>query len=314
MHFLEENNIDLESSPIYDNNPYPNSYSVPQEINIIPKEDCFIYVKNDDNFKYDGTLNIFNEKKTIDNSKDVGLIEEKNLFFIDNERKNDKVLLFQNNFPIIFKTQKEKLNEEPKKVNLCRQKRVRDEDVYESHNKFSDDILRRKCKYLVLKNMFEFLNKQIKIVYKGNLGHSIFKKELKIINQEQVANSNIEFNKNFLTKKICDIFSEDISNKYTNFQNSHNKNLIYKLMNENDENKKIYFEKLFNLNFIQCLKYFSGEEHNELLKGLKCFKDIKNEIIKTNKDDEVEYYNILEYYLKHYEEIIKKKRSRKPNK
>ena len=34
-----------------------------------------------------------------------------------------------------------------------------------SHTKFSDDNIRRKCKHLVLKNVFDFTNNKIKSIY-----------------------------------------------------------------------------------------------------------------------------------------------------
>ena len=240
MNFIEENSSFLESSPIYENIPSPNYCPLPQEINIIPKEDLFFYAQNDDGNKYKEPLTIFNEKFTKDTKDVEDLIDEKKLFFIDKEKHISKIPLLHQNYRKFFKTQKEKLNEDKKNDKLCGEKRVRNDKNYEKqpHNKFSNDILIRKCKYLVIKNTFEFLNKQIKNVYKGNLGRFIFKKELKIINQSQISNSNIDFNKNFMTKTLGDIFSDDISNKYTNFRNNHNKNLIYNLMNEKDENKK----------------------------------------------------------------------------
>ena len=130
-------------------------------------------------------------------------------------------------------------------------------------------------------------------MYNGKLGNSIFKKELKIINHRQISNPNVEFNQIFLTKTIGDIFSDDISKKYTVLPLNHYKNLIFRLMNDKDENKKTYFQKLFIQNFIQCLKHFRGEESNELLDGLKCFKDMKEEIINDYKEDGDEYYEVL---------------------
>lgn len=79
-------------------------------------------------------------------------------------KKNGKSLLQKNNYPKFFKTQKEELNKGIKKDNLCGKKRIRNEDNYEKHNKYSGDTVIRKCKYLVLKNTFGFLNKQIKKV------------------------------------------------------------------------------------------------------------------------------------------------------
>ena len=319
MNFI--NNDYLEYSLINEKIPSANSYLPHQEMNIIPKEDCFTYPEKYNNNK--DIINFFNEKITKDNSKDVDLLyqedltEEKKLFFFDKDKKNDKILLFKDNFPINFKMQKQKEKEENEDKmikKLLGQKIDRDEESNERHDKYSDDVIRRKCKYLVLKYLFEFLNKTIKNIYKGKLGHSIFKKELKKINQNQISNNSVDFNKIFLTKKIGDIFSEDITNKYTNFRPNHNRNLINKLMNEDDENKKVYFQKLFNLKFIQCLKHFSGVENNDLLKGLKYFKDLKNDIINKYEEEGDEYYRILEYYLINYEDIINNKRTRSQRK
>ena len=179
------------------------------------------------------------------------------------------------------------------------------------HNKYSDDNIRRKCKHLVLKHLLEFLNYKIRNIYNGNIGNGIFKKELQILNQSQKSDATINFNRIFLTKTIGEIFSENISGRFTNYPIYHNKVLINKLMNENDEQKRIYFNNLFNLNFIQCLKHFRGEEKIDLLDGLKCFKDIKNDIIDKYEKDGDEYYNTLFYYLNNYERIINNKKSRK---
>ena len=316
MSFLG-NNDNLESSISYDKIPYPPN----QEINIIPKEDYFIYL--DKHYNNKDTIPYLNGKMTKDNSQDTDLllqedlIDEKKMFLIDKQKRIDKICLFNNDLPIHFTTQngKEKGNDNKNIKKILGQKIDRNEEKNEKHDKFSDDVIRRKCKNLVIKNLFEFLNNKIKNMYKGKLGHSIFKKELKRINQNQISNTNVDFNKNFLTKTIGDIFSDDITSKYTNFPQNHNKILINKLMNENDENKKIYFQKLFNLSFIQCLKHFSGVEHNILLKGLKCLKDLKNDIINKYEEEEGdEYFRILEYYLVNFEEIINNKKTRNSRK
>ena len=54
--------------------------------------------------------------------------------------------------------------------------------------------------------------------------------------------------------------------------------------------KKEYFNKLFNLTFIQFLKHFRGEDKNDILEGLQCFHDIKNESIDYYEDDGLDYY------------------------
>ena len=189
-----------------------------------------------------------------------------------------------------------------------------DDDGKGAHNKFSDDNIRRKCKHLVLKHLLEFINKQLKIIYNGKIGNGIFKKKLQIINQSQKFDATINFNKSFLDKKLYEIFSQDISRRLTNLPPTYNRILIEQLLNEKDETKKIYFQKLFNLNFLQCLKHFRGEYYIDELWGLKCFNQIKDEIKEKYPDDGEEYIQTLEYYLKNYENIIRKKRPRKPRK
>jgi hypothetical protein len=100
---------------------------------------------------------------------------------------------------------------------------------------------------------------------------------------------------------LGEIFSDPISGRFTNFPPNHNKNLIGKLMNEEDENKRIYFINLFNLTFIQCLKHFRGELYINELDGLKCFNQVKNDILNKYVEDGEEYIDSLCYYLNNFE-------------
>ena len=150
----------------------------------------------------------------------------------------------------------------------------------EPHNKYSDDNIIKRCKHLVLKYTLEFINNKIKKVYNGNIENGPVKKELQIINNSQKSNSHAEFNKNFIKKKLGEIFSENISGKYKkNYPPNHNKLLIEELMNEKDENKQSFFNKLFNLNFIQCLDHFIGKKYIKELNGLQYFEQIKDDIL-----------------------------------
>jgi hypothetical protein len=209
------------------------------------------------------------------------------------------------------KKKEKRVKKEKKK---CGRIAMRDSDKKTEHNKYSDDNLRRKCKHLVLKYILKFINYQILIVYNGNIGNGIFKKQLQTLNQSQKSDATINFNKMFLNKTLAEIFSENISGRFTNFPPNHNKLLIEKLMNENDEEKRIYFNNIFSLTFIQCLKHFTGEIKIDLLDGLKCFEDIKNDIMDNYEDDGLDYYNTLKYYLNNFEVIINNKKARQPRK
>ena len=177
------------------------------------------------------------------------------------------------------------------------------------HNKYSDDNLRRKCKHIVLFSIMEFINKKIYLIYKGNLGNNIYRKEILTMNKSQKSNSNISFNRVFANKKLSDILSDNISSRYSNYLPEHNKLLIERLKNDEDENKSIYFNKLFGLTFKDCLAHFIGKITLEELKGMKRFDNIK-EIF----GDDKEYINILGYYLENFENIIYNKNPRRPKK
>ena len=185
-------------------------------------------------------------------------------------------------------------------------KKRRSENSSREHDRYSDDNLRRKLKNLLLNKILDFLNERIYYIYEGKIGNGPRKKELLSLNQNNKYNITIDFNKKFIYKTIGEIFSGDISSKYTSYLPTHNKQIIEFLINEQDENKRLYFKKLFDIEFIQCVESFSGSKYHEELKDMKKFKDYKNSFKNDPK-----YYELLEYYLKNFEDIIKSKKGRK---
>ena len=190
----------------------------------------------------------------------------------------------------------------------CGRKKKEDKS-FRVHDKFVDDNVRRKCKHLILDSIREFINQKINIIYDGNIGKNIFKKEILVLNNRQKVDSTINYNKDFLFKTIGEIFSDTISTRFTNYPPDHNKILIKSLKNEEDEDKRKYFNKLFNLTFLQCLKHFREEDVIEEIKGLKCLREIIQE-----SDYEKEYIDLLIYYFTNFENIIYKKKARKSKK
>ena len=179
-----------------------------------------------------------------------------------------------------------------------------------SHNKYSDDNIRRKVKHLVLSDTMKLINKKIYDMYEGNIGNGIFKKELLTINQKQKADATVQFNQEFLNKKLGDIFSEDISTRFTIYPLCHNKKIIEELRNDEDNEKRQYFNNLFNLTFLNTLEHFRGTNHYEELNGLSGIDSLKEKF--ENEDD---YLQTLTYYFMNYENITnnKKKRNRTKN-
>ena len=198
--------------------------------------------------------------------------------------------------------------EENSEIDMC------DENNKNSHNKFSDDNLRKKVRNIILKYAMEFINKKIKEKYKDNIGLGKFKKELKILEQGKKVKSTVSFDKSFLKFSLKEIFSGDISSRSNNFPKDYNKTLIDSLINDKDEERKHYFIKLFNITFIDCLKYFIEDDKSyeiDELNGFIRISSIKEDLIKEHGE---EYANILIYYLENFEEIINNKKERKPRK
>ena len=276
-----------------------NSPTIKKPNDNIPNEEIYEAEENIKENK-DNSLIIYIEKTTKALSKDI-----------KDFQKESKIinLDINNNSAVEIKEEKKEKKERKK----CGRKRLREGDNQNEHNKYSDDNIRRKIKHFILKNILILINNKIKNKY-GDIGNGIFKKELQTINQSQKSDATINFNINFLNKQIGEIFSDNISGRFTNYPPNHNKNLINQLLNEQDEEKRIYFRKIFGLNFIDCLKHFRGEKHIDILDGLICFKELRNEILEKYKEDGNEYYETLKYYLNNFEKIIYNKKARKSRK
>ena len=243
----------------------------------------------------------------LNNRIDNSIIEKHTK--IDIEKKPSEKNLFEGN-KVTFSESKTPTKKN-KNTKLGRKRK--DDNEKGKHNRFSDDILRRKCKHILLKFVFIFINEIIKKIYNNNIGNGYFIKQLLTLNKKQKSNTSIKYNQEFLYKSLRDIFSDDISSKYTNYNLKHNKLLIKELISEKNEEKRKYFQNLFSLNFLQCLKHFRGQESIKELEGMKLFNEIKNEL-NTEDDDNENYKKALENYINKYEDIILRKKPKKSRK
>ena len=235
----------------------------------------------------------------------------------DNKKKEDISLIysysnymsefeiFNSNFETNIKDEKNDLKQKLF-IFTKRGRKTKEDDSIRKHNKYTTDNLRRKCKYILINNILDFINEKIKEIYDSNIGDGMSKKELLPLNQKAKFEIGIEFNKKLLNKTIGEIFSDNISQKFTNYLPNHNQTIIQRLLNDKDEYKKNCLQKLFNITFLQCLKKFIGIESIEELDGLKTFYEI-NSILK----EEPEYINTLKYYFLKFEENVKKERGKK---
>ena len=251
---------------------------------------------NNNSFKTKTTPeeNTTNEKSTNEKTEQEKEIEQKK----EKEKEIERQIIYVPKFKI---TNKNESNEDINQVSQKKRGRTNTGKSKIIHNKYSDDNLRRKCKHLVLQNLMKFINDKIKEIY-GHIGYGMKIKKLLIINQEQISNATIKFNKNFLSKKLSEIFSVNISTRYTNFDKEHNKILISELINDKDEIKRNYFKMLFNLTFVDCLRHFNGSKNIQILNDMTLFSQLD---IEDEKDED--YSKLLSFYINNYEKIMERK-------
>ena len=169
------------------------------------------------------------------------------------------------------------------------------------------DIFVKKIKMLVLKKSYNFINEKIIKIFNNNIGKGICIKQLLPINKFVLYHSSVEEDKEFLNKKLKDIFSS-ISNKFTSVLNTKNKNLIDDLINLEEHGK--YFSELFELSFLDCLEHIRGTKNSELLDDLPKIDDIINNEGILDEDE----INIYKDVINNYELIIEKKKKRRTKK
>ena len=187
-----------------------------------------------------------------------------------------------------------------KLANLTNKRERSEKKEKNPRSKFSYNNLIRETKHLVIENVMNFINKKINEVYEGNIGDGLFKKQLMKLNQEQKKNSNAEFNQLFIHKTLKEILSQNITKKIKFYNEDHNKKVINQIIEE----KKDEFEGLFNLTFLDCLEHFIGNKKIEELDGLTLLSNLKNSILKKNKEDGESYYNNLELFMKEFQKKI----------
>ena len=174
-----------------------------------------------------------------------------------------------------------------------------------NHTNFSFDNILRKIKTSAIRSYQKFINNKIKYIYRNS--NKEIKWILEKINQKNVANAKIDFNRDYLNKTFKSIFSEDITTKWKTKTGKHNKNVIEHLLKEKDTAKREIFVKLLNFKLIDIIKYLRGEKDDyEELDGLEFDLDI----LKKIEEDE-EYFKCFKSNMAEIEIILQKKFSRK---
>ena len=227
---------------------------------------------------------------------------EKNTFFINQLNKEDK------------NEQKEKLkngndsidNKIENKEMLNKKRKANNKNEHQSQ--FASDNIIKKIRIMILNAIIKFINEKLKIFFNNDIGKGICIKQLLPINKTILSHSSVEYDKEFINKKLKEILSS-ISNKYTNALNTKNKDLIQDLINLEDKGK--YFQELFDLSFLDCLKHISGTKYSDLLNDLP---NIDNILIQDKKNINEKEINNYKCIVDNYELIIEHKKARNKKK
>ena len=295
-----------------DNNNYQLKFDSEEDYDINFNDNNnnnFFNISNDPNYK----CNEIEQKNIISNNSfsidtfNFAIIDEKNDLTINSNQEKMKITSDEVQLPkkLGRKTKRKPvINPENNNDNNNDNNNINNSIV---HDKFTDDNMKKKCKNIVLKCILEFINNKIKKLYNNDIGHGNSEKNLKTLGEESTKTTTAVSYRDFMKKKLKDIFSEKISTKYSNFSPEHNKMIIKSLIEEKDDSKKLYFGKLFNLTFEDCLKNFRGDTDREELKGFKNLDFVKEELVKKSEENGEEYSKYFAYYIKNYEKLINKK-------
>ena len=178
----------------------------------------------------------------------------------------------------------------------------------ENKSQFTSDCHVKKIRIIILNSIINFINEKIKILLNNNIGKGIFLKQLLPINKTILYHSSVEYDKEFLNKKLKEILTS-ISNKYTNYLSNKNEETIEYLINL--ENKGKYFQELFDLSFVDCLKHIRGTKNIELLNDLSKLDNILIQNEKNINEKEINNYKDI---INNYEFIIDIKKTRNKKK
>ena len=258
-------------------------------------------------FSMPSTKKFIRKKRRIKKNDD----EDYTLFRLNNNNGNNNIIPEQDMGQLQPLNRLLQLNKEENDKNIVNNKikcgrKKKDSLETGKHNKYSGDNLFRKCKGILLNSLFILINKIIADNYQNDPDYDEKTQKLLKINQKQIINSDVKFNKEFIYKKLGDIFSDDVTLRCRRYNIKHNKILIQNLINEKNEFKKMLFRKIFGLTFLDCLNHFRGTKPIKELNDLTKY----DEVCKNFEADE-DYLYSFKYYIDKYEKIIENKKWRK---
>lgn len=223
--------------------PYTENYSKKTLININTKTQENKIILTEDNNEIPYFYNL--ETNRIDRNDEYK--ENNNNNNINISEKKDKEVLYI------------EIPKSPKKffkVNINKKKgrKPKSSNKKSNHTKYSHDNILRKIKGKFLIKLIKYINRKIKIKYKGVIGI------IKPLSTKISQNNTIRFNKELLYTKIKIIFSNnEINGKFTKCEKNYNKKIIDIIYQQNIKE----LIDIFELTFLEAFNIFRDINETE---------------------------------------------------
>ena len=230
----------------------------------------------------------------------------------NNQKQNLNIMITKN----IKLSKESKTNDEPKKLGRKRKNSIIEGD----HTKYSFDNKVRKSKRLFKDDLLDYINSKIKesnfSFYINGKEYKDDKVELLNINNQQIVNTNVNFNRELFKKPVGEFYNVDISGDFSNYPKDFNAHLINRIYrSQNGGNVR----KIFNQTYLICLKYYRMDKDvfydpdYQFLSGLeKGFLNLPTLLAKEGHDQQ--YINEIIALIKNIEKIYDGKKARRSRK
>ena len=166
------------------------------------------------------------------------------------------------------------------------------------HGKNTIDNIKGKIKRYFIKSSLNYINKKYKeyLTQKKLEPHDLLQK----INPKISLPYNKKEAKPFLSMTLYEIFFRELSNKYTKYNKDYNRNQLTLLYKKNEAKEVI---DIMNKTVKEMYEQYISNEIDDF--------NLKNDLIKIEKKDGVEYKNLFEAKAEKFIDIIKRNRKKR---
>lgn len=267
-------------------------------------------------FSYNPFLNIFDNAYINNNNF---LLTENNFNLQNNSdappTKFENVQV--NKIQQILPEPESQVKEEKKSLGKKRGRKNKDDENERNHDKNKPDNMSVKFKTYFKNYLLTFINSKIKPKYFSFvINDKLYSgDEVKLLNitDENIRNTNVDYNIELFNTKIGNILSDKISGRYKKYPENYNQEIINNIY---DSEKGEDVKEILGKTFLECLKYYRmdediyGNDDYACLSGLeKGFQELPNKLLEDNKNDQ-QYVEKLIKLMKNFENYYSTKTPR----